>query len=60
MSIEWPLTTHLTMSDRRVEEIEVVYAPGQRNRAWELCQKILPELEKLEESLAARSDAEEA
>ena len=55
-----PLTTYLTMSDHRVEEIEVVYAPGQRNRAWSLCQQILPELERLEQSLAVRANAEHA
>lgn len=47
-----PLTTYLTMSDRRVEEIEVVYPIGQRPNAWLLCQQLLRELERLERSLA--------
>jgi hypothetical protein len=53
-----PLATYLTIFDRRIAEIEVVYAPGQRNRAWSLCQQILPELERLEQSLSASSNGE--
>lgn len=56
--MNWPLRMYLTLSDRSVEEIEVVFAPGQRDRAWRLCQQVLPELERLEASLAAPAEGE--
>jgi hypothetical protein len=48
----YPLTAHLTLSSRGVEQIEVLYPPGQRDQAWLLCRQLLPELERLEQTLA--------
>jgi len=42
---------NLVLSNSGVEQIEVVYPPGQRSQAWLLCQQILPELGRLEQSL---------
>ena len=43
---------NLILSVSGVEQIEVLYPPGQRSRAWLLCRQILPQLERLEQSLA--------
>ena len=48
----YPLTTHLTLSSRGVEQIEVLYPPGRRQAAWLLCRQLLPALERLEQTLA--------
>jgi hypothetical protein len=46
------LTAHITVSSRGVEQIEVLYPPGQRDQAWLLCRQLLLELERLEQNLA--------
>lgn len=43
-----PVTMHVTVSQRGVSEIEVVYPPGQRHQAWHLCRQLFPKLENLE------------
>jgi hypothetical protein len=43
---------NLVFSPVGVEQIEVLYPPGQRDQAWLLCRQILPQLERLEQSLA--------
>jgi len=49
------------MSNRGVEEIEVVCPPGQRSQAWLLCRQLLPQLETLEQSLTEpRSESEQS
>jgi hypothetical protein len=42
---------HLVVSGAGVEEIEVLYPPGQRQAAWLLCLQLLPQLERLERTL---------
>jgi len=42
----------LVLSPSGVEQIEVLYPPGQRDQAWLLCRQLLPELERLEHTLA--------
>jgi hypothetical protein len=48
----YSLTAHLTLSSRGVEQMQVLYPPGQRDQAWLLCRQLLPELERLEQNLA--------
>jgi len=48
----YPFELCLSLSNRRVEQIEVLHPPGQRQVAWLLCRQLLPELEKLEQTLA--------
>jgi hypothetical protein len=45
------LTARLTLSGREIEQIEVLYPPGQRDQAWLLCRQLLPTLERLERTL---------
>jgi hypothetical protein len=41
----------LILSAVGVEQIEVLYPEGQRDQAWLLCGQLLPQLERLEQSL---------
>jgi hypothetical protein len=43
---------NLVLSTLGVEQIEVLYSPGQRDQAWLLCRQLLPALERLEQTLA--------
>jgi hypothetical protein len=43
---------HLVLSPSEIEQIEVLYPPGQRDQAWLLCRRLIPELERLEQTLA--------
>ena len=43
---------NLVLSASGVELIELLYPHGQRSQAWLLCRQILPQLERLEQSLA--------
>ncbi len=38
----------ILLTQAGVERIRVLYLPGQRPDAWELCQKLLPRLRMLE------------
>src|SRR5690242_19426059 len=39
---------HLVVSPSGVEQIEVLYPPGQREGAWLICRQLLPHLERLD------------
>ena len=41
----------LSVSNRQVKQIEVLYPSGQRQIAWILCRQVLPQLEKMERLL---------
>jgi hypothetical protein len=43
---------NLVLSPLGVEQIEVLYPPGQRDAAWLLCRQLLPQLQRMEQSLA--------
>jgi hypothetical protein len=47
-----PLTMNVNLSSQGVEQIEVLYPPGQRQAAWLLCRQLLPHLEGLDRGLA--------
>jgi hypothetical protein len=51
----YPLKMYVSLSSRGVEQIEVLYQPGQRDRAWLLCRQLLPQLEMLEQALSKPS-----
>jgi hypothetical protein len=41
-------TAYVTVSPRGVEEIEVLYPPGQRGKAWQFCQDLFPSVRNLD------------
>lgn len=47
----------LLLSNTGVDEIEVLYLPGQRREAWELCQELLPRLQALETTINRQPEA---
>ena len=46
----------ITVSDRAVDEVEILYGRGQRKEAWRLCRRLFPHLEILDEDLIEIAD----
>jgi len=38
----------LLLTSKGVQEIEVLHLPGQRLKAWEFCQELLPRIQELD------------
>jgi hypothetical protein len=51
-----PLMMYLSLSSQGVEEIEVLYPPGQREEAWKFCRECLPQVAKLDSDLGTRRE----